>query len=155
MPIHPLIVHFPIALLIASAIFAVLSIMVSSKKELFQDVSFWNLLIGTIAALFAVLSGLAQEDTLVQNHEIHEIMELHEKLGFVCLGLFTLMVIWNIIRKRNMNNSEWKLYTLILVLSCTLLGYSGTLGGKMVFEEGAGVKPMEKIIEQEGFEHDH
>jgi predicted heme/steroid binding protein len=53
---HPVMVHFPIALLTASSLFAVLHVLF--KKPTFESTSFYLLLLGSIASPFAIITGL-------------------------------------------------------------------------------------------------
>ncbi len=57
-----------------------------------------------------------------------------------------------------MHKTEYIAWFVCLILGGRMLMYQGYVGGKMVFDLGAGVKPMEPIIESEGGEshsHDH
>lgn len=62
---HPAMVHFPVALVFAAALFAVISLF--GKKELFKEVAFWTLLLAVIGATGAVLTGLMEEQNLVHS----------------------------------------------------------------------------------------
>lgn len=54
---HPVIVHFPIALFIASAVFEILAMW--RKQPLFASVAYFNLLGAAIAVPFTIATGLA------------------------------------------------------------------------------------------------
>lgn len=45
---------------------------------------------------------------------------------------------------------EYILWVFFLVLGTGMTFYQGWVGGRMVFEHGAGVKPMEQYMEQGG-----
>jgi uncharacterized membrane protein len=154
-PIHPRIVHFPIALLITAAVFGILALIFKSKRNMFKEVLFWNLVLGVAGVFVAIISGLREEKTLPHNEAIHSIMETHELLGFIFSGIFLAVLIWMIVRKSKMKTLEFLGVVVILVLSSGLLGYSAHLGGKMVYQEGAGVVPMEAIISHEEHQHIH
>jgi uncharacterized membrane protein len=155
LPLHPKIVHFPVALLITSAFFGILALIFKKRRELFKEVLFWNLLLGVAGAILAIITGLSQEDTLVHNEAIHELMETHETLGFIFSGLFAVLLVWMIFRKSKMKTGELVGFVVILIVSAGLLTYSAHLGGKMVYGEGAGVVPMKPILEREGYHHHH
>lgn len=154
-PLHPRIVHFPVAFLIGAAVFGILALIFKSKRNVFKEVLFWNLALGVVGAIVAIISGLREEESLVHNDTIHSIMETHELLGFIISGIFLALLIWIILRKSKMKNIEFKGIVVILVLSAGLLGYSAHLGGKMVYEQGAGVVPMEVVISHEEHTHIH
>ncbi len=155
LPLHPNLVHFPVALLISAGLFAILANIVKRKKEIFIEVLFWNLALGSGAAIIAVLSGLLEKKSLVHNQAIHEIMELHELLGFILCGVFISLTVWLILRKSAIKTGEFRLFTLILIVGSGLLGFSSHLGGKMVYEHGAGIIPMKEIINNQVHEHEH
>lgn len=154
-PLHPRIVHFPVALLISAAILGILALIWKGKRNTLKEALFWNLILGVAGAILALISGLVEEKTLVHNDTIHSIMETHELLGFVFSGIFLAVLIWLFIRKPKMKTTEFSALVTILVLSSGLLGYSAHLGGKMVYEQGAGVFPMEEIISPGEHQHEH
>lgn len=142
MELHPAIVHFPIALIAIATLFAVLSLF--TKKDLFREVAFWNLLIGVIAAIGAVFTGLIEEQNLVHNDEVHQVLTKHKFNGVGILILSFALLTWVWVRKNKFKKSEYIGWVLSLVLVTAAVFYQGFLGGKMVFQQGAGVKPMEQ-----------
>lgn len=154
-PIHPRIVHFPVAFLIGAALFGILALIFKSKRNVFKEALFWNLALGVAGTVVAVITGLLEEESLVHNDTIHSILETHELLGFIFSGIFLAVLIWLILRKSKMKDIEFTGMVVVLILSTGLLGYSAHLGGKMVYEQGAGVIPMENIISKEEHNHSH
>lgn len=152
-PLHPRIVHFPVALIITAAVFGILALIFSSKRRQFMELLIWNLAIGVAGALFASITGLKEEKNLTHNDAIHNILESHALIGYVISGLSVTLLIWMILRKSKMRLPEFVSIVIILFLTSGLLGYSAHLGGKMVYKEGAGVIPMEKVIS--GDDHNH
>ena len=71
-------------------------------------------------------------------------METHKTLGIMLTIIFIMLTVWFIFRKMQMKNIEFVIITLVMVFSSILLGYTSHIGGKMVYEEGAGIIPMEK-----------
>jgi uncharacterized membrane protein len=151
---HPAIVHYPIALISIAALFGMISLF--KKKEFFKEVAFWNLLLGVIGAIAAVLTGLIEEQTLAHNEDIHQILAKHKFTGFSLLILSFAFLTWLWVRKNKFGNKEYTLWVVLLVVSTAITFYQGYLGGKMVFEHGAGVKPMETQMEGDSTKmHDH
>ena len=54
-----------------------------------------------------------------------------------------------------MQIKELIILTIFLIVASIMLAYTAHLGGKMVYEEGAGVIPMEKMINNQTHEHNH
>jgi uncharacterized membrane protein len=145
--LHPAIVHFPVALLTIAALFGVLSLF--TKKELFKEIAFWNLLLGVIGAIAAVFTGFIDEQNLVHNDEIHKVLVKHKFAGLVILILSFALLTWVWVRKNKYSKGEYIAWVLFLVIGTAGVFYQGFLGGKMVFEQGAGVKPMEQYMEHD------
>ena len=152
-PIHPQLVHFPVSMMFGAGLFIIISLFFS-KNEVFKEVFFWMMTVGIAGIIAAIISGLMQEDSLVQNHEIHEIMELHEKLGFIIASIFGVLYVWALLRRKKMQKKEHFSMAALMFLVCILLGYSANLGGKLVYQHGAGVEPMKEIIKAESFIHE-
>lgn len=146
--LHPAIVHLPVALLSIAALFAVISLF--RKKDFFKEAAFWNLLLGVIGAIAAVLTGLVEEQDLVHNEAIHQVLLKHKFNGFAILILFQVLLTWFWVRKNKFGRKEYIFWIFFMVLGTAMITYQGFLGGKMVFEQGAGVKPMELQMEKEG-----
>lgn len=144
--IHPIIVHFPIALLLTSTFISLLAVLFKNKREELKIVLYWILILGSISVLAALASGLYEDERVIHDNAIHQIMEVHKLLGFIITSAFVSITLWFIIRKRKIRYRELWIITLFLIVTSAVLVYSAYLGGKMVYEQGAGVKPMEKYI---------
>lgn len=142
--LHPAFVAFPITLFISSTIFA--AIFLFTKKEQFKEFIFWTLLFGVIGAVIAVFTGLLEEKNLIHNEAMHEILQNHKYNGFAIFIFFQTLLIWFWIRKNKMLKNEFIVFFVCLIVGSGMVFFQGYLGGKMVFEYGAGVKPMEPIL---------
>jgi len=145
---HPAIVHFPVALLSIAALFAVISLF--GKNDFFKRAAFWNLLLGVIGAIAAVLTGLIEEQNLVHNEEVHQLLVKHKFNGFAIMILSQILLTWYWVRKNKYSRKEYVLWVSLLVIGTGMIIYQGFLGGGMVFDKGAGVKPMELQMQKEG-----
>ena len=148
---HPMFVHFPIALLILAGIASIIDF--SSQKYDLKTVILWNLIAGTLGSLIAVLSGFRDSEVIPHNEVIHAIMEIHEKLGVTIAVLSFVLSGWFFMRKSLMKRIE-NLY-FVLAMSCVIIIIliNSFLGGKMVYDNGAGIKPMEKYFQVDSHEH--
>ena len=148
--LHPAVVHFPIALLLLAGVFGILSLF--GKKEFWKDLMLKFLIIGVIFSPIAVLTGVVEVLHLKHNEAIHKLLTIHQYNGFAILGLYLVLIAWYWIRRNVMSNTEYVPFVFCLFLGCILLLFQGYLGGEMVFGQGAGVKPMEMMMEG-GHEH--
>lgn len=134
--VHPLVVHFPIALLMAAAV--VLGLGVWQWSERLIRCARVNLWLGTLGAAVAVRTGLWAEEAAQHSFEIHQVMERHEALGLWVLGLSAtlslLSVVAPVIRSRRW---QWALLA-GLVATAVVLGIGARYGGRLVYEYGVG-----------------
>lgn len=138
-PLHPILVHFPIALFVVFALFDVSLFFIllfnSKKRRSFRrgdsklaPASEILLLLSIAGAWAAVLSGLllkAQKAKFLP----HELLNTHELLGITFSSLITLLAIWRL-------RGRWRPsfgYTVVLVGCVGLLFFVGHTGGSMVW----------------------
>jgi uncharacterized membrane protein len=154
--LHAALNDLPTALLLTAVLFDVLALAL--KRPGFRQVSFWTLIVGAIGGAAAVLSGLQAEDHIEHGEAVHEIMETHEKLALITLGIFAVLALWRIFRERRMANPE---RLLVLVLSLGGLGVlfaTANYGGRMVFEHAAAIPSaviQEELHERSEGHHHH
>ena len=143
--LHAALNDLPTALLLTAVLFDVLALAL--KRPGFRQVSFWTLVVGAIGGAAAVISGLQAEEHIEHGEAVHEIMETHEKLALITLGIFAVLALWRIFRERRMANPE---RLLVLVLSLGGLGVlfaTANYGGRLVFEHAAAI-PSAVIVEE-------
>jgi len=134
--VHPAIVHFPIALLLTALALDSLALLV--KRPVLHRVALWNLGLGTLGAGVAVLTGYQAAEIAKHTFEIHQVMELHRKLGIATLTLGGLIVVWRLWR-RDQLGIRARLFTLLVMLVMAgTLSYGAHLGGRLVYEFGVG-----------------
>lgn len=79
--LHPLIVHFPIALLITAPVLIVLG-MIFHRRSMWFGLSALTLMaIGTLAAFVSVSTGEAAGELAVRSAQIDAVLEEHEELA--------------------------------------------------------------------------
>ncbi len=151
--IHPIFVHFPIALTFLALLFAFLAIILPGKRQLFKEMLMWTLLLGALAAITTALTGFLASQQIPHNEAIHKIMTVHQTFGIIIGTTFLLLGLWILLRRVKMQVGELVFLTFFLAALTGLTGYSASLGGKMVYEHGAGVVPMMEMMRSQ--HHDH
>ena len=137
--IHPLIVHFPIALIIVVFILDLLGAL-SRQKSLVSAANILSIF-AALGAVAAVVTGLIAEESVWHTDEAHELIELHETIGFAVLGAALISLIFRpAIKKKKSKNSLLWVAVIISLAAAILVGYEGYLGGEMVYRHGAGVE---------------
>jgi uncharacterized membrane protein len=134
---HPLIVHFPIALLMASVFFDVVAYW--RKREVFEKVAKWNLAVGVLLGIAAVISGLLAAESVPQFPVIHEAVERHEALAFVTLGVFAILFLWRFLRNGNFFERWRPFYLALAIIGIFILGAAAYYGGELVYKFGVGM----------------
>lgn len=118
--LHPIIVHFPIALFISAMGLEVLGLVF--KKEILRKAAWVNYVLGVIGAFFAVLSAW------IENEEIkHPVFYTHRALGYWTLGISFIGLFFRRYR------------ILFLIAAAALVAAAGWYGGRLVYEYGVGV----------------
>ena len=144
--IHPLIIHFPIVILIMGFLADIFGLI--RNNEFAKKLGCLCLVAGTGAIGLAALTGWLGHKTVAHADSTYTLIEQHQELGFVALGLFSLLTIW-----RFKTNWQWpdKKSVLTMMIVLQLAGVSvmirgAHLGGLLVFQHGVGVKPVADMV---------
>lgn len=89
--IHPLIVHFPIALLLFVPFVALAALFFKRMRLGLFVAALIMILAGTITAYLAFSSGQAAESAVKLSHVAHGVVELHEESAKKTRNIFTLV----------------------------------------------------------------
>lgn len=131
--LHPLIVHFPIALIIVGFIAEVSSLFFKSEKCL-SKTGFYLMLLGTLAAIAAWSSG--QLFTVEPSEgEIVKIFGRHETgalLTMIVMIVCTIFRIWMVMKRKEETSLKWISFGLYL-LGFVAVTFTGFMGGVMVY----------------------
>ena len=133
---HPLVVHFPIALLTTSVLLELAALVL--KKPALHRVALWNLALGTLAAGAAVWSGLRAEEVAKHSFEIEQVMELHERLGIATLIGGALITAFRLLKRDQLALGMRLLVLALMLVMLGTLSYGAHLGGRLVYEFGVG-----------------
>lgn len=150
--IHPLFVHFPVALLTASVLFYFLGVVL--KKESLLETGKWTLWSGTLSAGVAVWTGLSAASAVPHDEETHQIMTLHQNLGYVILFLSVGLSAWTLAVKSALPQKGRAVFLIISLLLVVVVTQQADLGGRMVFLKGAGVG-KKSMLQESGHAHTH
>ena len=136
-PIHPMVVHFPIALLITSVVFDFLAMRWRHKS--FQDAGFYTLLAGLLGAAVAVLTGAMAEELAEDTGIPESVLEIHEALGYATLLFFIGLLALRLLMRWKLIREIPALYLAMGVAGIMILSAAGYFGGSLVYDFGAGV----------------
>jgi uncharacterized membrane protein len=146
--LHPMVVHFPIALLIVVVLFDVAALF-WPKAELARA-SLYLSAIAAVGAIGAYFSGEAAEEPVEHLPGIETLLERHEDLGkLLVIGAIAVLVVklaffW---RRWHETVAGRAVQAFLGAALAVLVAATGYVGGQLVYEHGAGVRP---VIEQHG-----
>ncbi len=131
--LHPLIVHFPIALFITAFGLEVLSLIF--KKESLHQTAWCNYILGIVAAVAAVLAAWWDKVEVK-----HPVFYTHRNLAYVTLGIALASGVILPLVKRKSKKAFRVIFFIFLVLFTCLVSITGYYGGRLVYEYGVGVE---------------
>jgi len=143
---HPFVVHFAIALLLVSVLFDVLS--VTMERPHLQTVGWWNLFLGFLASLFAVITGLYAKNSAIFTEGVFPLLTYHQYLGIATAIVFTVLFVWRSSNQRALPERRRSWYLGGAVLGAILLIATGFIGGLLVFEHGANVEEVQRLQQE-------
>lgn len=137
--LHPMIVHFPIALILAGFLADVVFLFFRNEKCL-SKMGLYLMILGTLGAGAAYLTGnlFTIEPT---EGSIVEIFERHETFALITLlimSVATLIRIGVLVFKKEKPIYQWLVFGLYL-LGAASVGVTGFLGGSMVMDYMIGL----------------
>jgi len=134
LPIHPKLVHFPIALFITALILDIVSRAL--RKENLHEAAVVIYIVGALFTPIVVWAGLWEQQRLHLNHPLLTQHKLYA-FGTMWLSLISLPVL-GFLKKRSFKVFRI-VFTCLLLCLAILVTVTGYFGGKIVYEYGAGV----------------
>lgn len=148
--VHPLFVHFPIALLMVAGVLFFACYFFDIREM--PVVAKWNLIFGSLSTVAAVVTGLLAASTVPHSHEIHEAMIVHRNI-MATVALLSLGLGGYLYFKKDVFLIQKNLlFLLALGLMMGLLTVGADYGGKMVFKYGAGTELFKELNPDTGHE---
>ena len=123
---HPVIVHFPIALFIASAVFEIVALW--RKQPVLASVAYFNLLGAAISIPFTVATGLAAWQWQLEGANLKGNLRLHLVFA-ITTATIILFLFWKRFRLRKNGNSPSAAYFALMALGLIMITVTGHLGG--------------------------
>lgn len=137
-PLHPFLVHFPVALLTAGWLADVFAYVRGKKQG--SVVGWWNGVAGTAGVLASAASGLAAKSTAGMLPVMPAAaLSDHEQLAFASSVAFLLLTAWRFTHRRQLPADSERLFLFLTGAAVLLLWTTAHIGGTLVHEFGVGV----------------
>jgi len=131
--LHPVIVHFPVALIIVGFIAEVVSLFFKKEKCL-SKTGFYLMILGSLAAIAAWSTGQLFTEEPTQG-EILKTFEAHELGGLITMLSIvggTILRLGLIAGKKEETSLKWIVFAFYF-LAFAAVSYTGLLGGRIVY----------------------
>lgn len=134
-PLHPLFVHFPIALLGTSLVFDIVGLV--RNEPVWWTIAFWNIALGLVVGLVTATTGLLDSLRIRQDSPAAKLVTPHLLSMVAALSCYGIALI--VRGGTGIPSSKGTLTTLVLeAVGLVLLIVGGYLGGEMVYRHGVG-----------------
>ena len=139
MDLHPLLVHFPIALLSTAGLLECIAVV--TRRHDFSRAAWWNQLLGTIGLGSAAFTGMRAGEVAGLTGIALETLDRHQQMAFVLTALFAGLLLWRLGTRTLLPARGRWFYGLLYLAGIALLVAVAWYGGQLVFRFGAGVAP--------------
>jgi uncharacterized membrane protein len=139
---HPMVVHFPLALVVTAAALLLAARLVphDGRAAVLATVGTWNLCLGALAALFALGSGLAAVIDLHVGPDARRAISMHAMWAIFTTLSLLLLAVWRGAGNALASRPSW-LLVIVLLASTGALIFTGYRGGQNVYRYGVAVSP--------------
>jgi uncharacterized membrane protein len=130
--LHPLVIHFPIALLAVALALELLGWLRPSWN--LGPTASWNLHLGFLGALAAVITGWFRAQSMGFEPDLKPVLEIHRWMGFATLAATGICVAFGWLTKKKKTLVPW--YGVFLAGVVILMGFTAHYGGTLVYGLG-------------------
>ena len=136
---HPLIIHFPIALLSLAVLASLAEVFV--KPEWLTKSRLWLYILGSLSAVVSVLTGRSAADTVSPPFNAEMTLSQHADNAHLVMWYFVSFTLLQLILPKFLKTDGiWVrlAYFLVACFGLSLLISAGDLGAKLVYKYGVG-----------------
>ena len=145
--LHPFVLHFAIALLLIAPLCDGLGLLL--RREPLLQAGRWNTLIGALAALLAVATGLGAEAGIeAPGPAGMALLRLHKALGLLLVAVWGPVAIWRLASRLPLPLRLRTLYLTGAFVGAALVLVQAALGSAMVYRHGVGLSASARAVPQ-------
>ena len=154
--LHPMLVHFPIALISVSAFFYVVAIATQGKAcaahcAILAHTTLW---LGALAVLPTVFFGWQASNKVNHDAVSHVAMLIHRSWALGTLAVLAILAGWDIWRNKVDSLPRWW-FVAAMIGAWGLIATTAWHGAELVYRHGMGVIAMPETAAGTSHEHDH
>jgi uncharacterized membrane protein len=137
--LHAMIVHFPVALLLAGFFSETIGLI--SKKTFFTKAGFYLLILATAGALAAWFTGDNAGEGM-EGGSLKKALDIHAQSALITLWLTISAAVARSVLEWGKKKMKWLKISafLLFALAAAGVGRTGYLGGQLVYKHAAGVE---------------
>jgi uncharacterized membrane protein len=137
---HPMVVHFPLALVVTATMLLLAARLLRRETHAatLATVGTWNLCLGAVAALLALMTGMAAVIGLNVDAAAHEAISLHLKWAIFSSLTLVMLAVWRGAGCAQNSRPSW-IFMLVLLAATAALLVTGYRGAQNVYRHGVGV----------------
>ena len=136
---HAMIIHFPIALLIAGLFSELLGLI--TKKDFFKNAAVFLLILGALGAIVAFISGnMAGEG--IEEGPLKQALVRHELSATITLWVAIITALLRVLTYYFKYNRSWVNWAFIILFTALAgsVATTGYYGGQLVYKHAAGIE---------------
>ena len=125
--LHPLVIHFPIALFSSAVLFDCVAIVFKNNELLLT--SWWVMLLALFSSVFAIITGLIDDNLIGHLFTTFPLWDNHGLMQIISIVIFLSIFIWRT-KQPNLFDSKKNvfIYLLIGLANVVILFYGSHIG---------------------------
>ena len=145
-PIHPIIVHFVIAMVFFSFFCDVVGYF--TRNHRLFEVSFWNLFVASICIFLAVIFGQFEAGIANTYTAVQPTLNLHTITGWSLSAILVAVTAWRLLLRNRDPLKISPLYLGMATVLVSLVCFQTVLGTRLVWVYGLHVEPVVEAAKQ-------
>ncbi len=142
--IHPIVVHFVIAMALITVVFDLIGVL-TRRQNLFE-VSFWNLLVATVAIFVAIIFGQIEAGLATPYGASRDILNYHSTIGWSLAAILSLLTGWRYVARQKDPTVLPRGFLIIDSVLAILVFCQVYLGDKLVWVYGLHTVPVVEAV---------
>ncbi|MGE0387257.1 MAG: DUF2231 domain-containing protein [Gammaproteobacteria bacterium] len=141
--IHPILVHFTVALFLLAAGLDVLGWLL--RREALHRVAFVNLSVAAVASIGTMAAGMAAEMHVVLSARTHDLVHTHKSFAFAVVACVVTLAVWRAVLRGRFPRRAAPIYLVLALGGAGLTVTAAYLGGELVYRHGVAVSAIDRF----------